>query len=225
MNLKLSERFWKIIFRIQNRLKSNRFHKLLLSLPTTVFIVVAKVSFVRVQSTKFFTGKISQMFDKNPDKIYFIKNCLQNENNISCGDYKSDTLNKSVEIPVTNLSENMLKLKKGQRLAEITIKGNTEVYVCFPRNKRDKLPLKWAGPVRIIKTSIKHPSYLIEYQKQWQMVTKWATREKRRWNQQNQNDIYNEQSNTLILDKESSKESDEEKITIPQCNNRYKVAP
>ena len=61
------------------------------------------------------------MFDKNPDKIYFIKNCLQNENNISCGDYKSDTLNKSVEIPVTNLSENMLKLKKGQRLAEITI--------------------------------------------------------------------------------------------------------
>ena len=121
MNLKLSERFWKIIFRIQNRLKSNRFHKLLLSLPTTVFIVVAKVSFVRAQSTKFFTGKISQMFDKNPDKIYFIKNCLQNENNISCGDYKSDTLNKSVEIPVTNLSENMLKLKKGQRLAEITI--------------------------------------------------------------------------------------------------------
>ena len=33
-----------------------------------------------------------------------------------------------------------------------------------------------------------------------------------KWNGQNQNDICNEQSNTLILDKESSEESDEEKI-------------
>ena len=29
-------------------------------------------------------------------------------------------MNKSVKIPVTNLSENLLKLSKGQRLAEIT---------------------------------------------------------------------------------------------------------
>ena len=61
------------------------------------------------------------MFDKNPDEIYLIKDCLQNENILSYGHYKSDTLNKSLKIPVTNLSQNLAKLKKGQRLAEITI--------------------------------------------------------------------------------------------------------
>ena len=61
------------------------------------------------------------MFDKIPDKIYFIKDFLQNENVLSCEDYKSDTLNKSVKIPVTSLSEDLLKLKKGQRLAAIAI--------------------------------------------------------------------------------------------------------
>ena len=101
------------------------------------------------------------------------------------------------------------------------IKENTEVYVYLPRNKRDKLSLKWAGPVRIIKE--KHPSYLIEYQKQGQTVTKWTTREKLRRTEQNQNDICNEQNSTLILDKESSEESDEEKITIPRCNDRYNL--
>ena len=84
------------------------------------FIEIAKVSFVPVQRTKF-KGKISQMFDKIPDKIYLIKDCLRNENILSCGDYKSDTLNKSVKINVINLSKNMLKLKMGQWLAEITI--------------------------------------------------------------------------------------------------------
>ena len=61
------------------------------------------------------------MFDKNPDKIYLKKDCLRNENILSCGDYKSDTLNKSIKIPVINLSENLMKLKKDQWLAEITI--------------------------------------------------------------------------------------------------------
>ena len=84
------------------------------------FIEIAKVSFVPVQRTKF-KGKISQMFDKIPDKIYLIKDCLRNENILSCGDYKSDTLNKSIKIPVINLSENLMKLKKDQWLAEITI--------------------------------------------------------------------------------------------------------
>ena len=79
--------------------------------------------------------------------------------------------------------------------------------------------LKWAGPVQIIKE--KHPPYLIEHQKQGQMVTKWTTREKLRRTEQNQNDICNEKSNTLMLDKESSEESDEEKIAIPRSNNRY----
>ena len=83
------------------------------------------------------------------------------------------------------------------------------------------MSLKWAGPVRIIKE--KHPSYLIEYQKQGQTVTKWTTREKLRRTEQNQNDICNEQNSTLILDKESSEESDEEKITIPRCNSRYNL--
>ena len=46
---------------------------------------------------------------------------MQNENILSCGDYKSDTLNKSVKISVINVCENLLKLKKGQMLAEITI--------------------------------------------------------------------------------------------------------
>ena len=31
---------------------------------------------------------------------------MQNGNLLSCEDYKSDTLNKSVKIPVTNLSKN-----------------------------------------------------------------------------------------------------------------------
>ena len=81
---------------------------------------------VPVQSTKFVKGKISQMFDKSPNEIYLIKDCLQNENILSCGHYKRDTLNKSIKIPVTNLSENLLKLKKGQRLAEITVAECTE---------------------------------------------------------------------------------------------------
>ena len=38
--------------------------------------------------------------------------------------------------------------------------------------------------------------------------------------EQNQNDICNQQSNRLILDKESSEESNEEKITIPRWSNR-----
>ena len=50
------------------------------SLLTTAFIELAKVSFVPVQNTKFLKGKISHMFDKNPDEIYLIKDCLQNEN-------------------------------------------------------------------------------------------------------------------------------------------------
>ena len=52
------------------------------------------------------------MFDKNSDEIYLIKDFLQNENILSCGDYRSDTLNKSVKIPVTNLSKDLLKLTK-----------------------------------------------------------------------------------------------------------------
>ena len=108
-----------------------------------------------------------------------------------------------------------------RKVCNDVIKENTEVYVYLPRNKRDKLSLKWAGPVRIIKE--KHPSYLIEYQKQGQTVTKWTTREKLRRTEQNQNDIWIEQNNTSIRDKESSEESDEEKITIPRCNNRYNL--
>ena len=54
------------------------------------------------------------MFDKNKDEIYLIKDCLQNGNILSCADNNSNTLNKSVKIPVINSSEN-LKLKKGQR--------------------------------------------------------------------------------------------------------------
>ena len=61
------------------------------------------------------------MFDKNSDEIYLIKDCLQNENILSCRGFKSDTLNKSVKIPATNLSENLIKLKQGQRLAKITL--------------------------------------------------------------------------------------------------------
>ena len=52
------------------------------------------------------------------------------------------------------------------------------------------------------------------------MITKWTAREKLRQTEQNQNNIYNEQSNTLTLDNESSAESDEEKIMIPRYNNR-----
>ena len=101
------------------------------------------------------------------------------------------------------------------------VKENTEVCGYLPRNKRDKLSLKWTGPVRIIKE--KHPSYLIEYQNQGKMVTKWTTREKLRRTEQNQNDIYNEQNNTLILDNESSVVSNEEKIMIPRYNKRYNL--
>ena len=54
------------------------------------------------------------------------------------------------------------------------------------------------------------------------MVTKWTTRENLRRTEQNQNDICNEQSNTLIPDK-SSEESGEENTTIPRCNNRYNI--
>ena len=85
---------------------------------------------------------------------------------------------------------------------------------------RDKLSLKWTGPVRIVKE--KRPYYLIEYWKQGKMVTKWTPRANLRRTEQNQNDICNEQSNTLIPDK-SSEESGEENITIPRCNNRYNI--
>ena len=33
------------------------------------------------------------MFDKNPDEVYLIKDCLQNENILSWGDNKNDTFN------------------------------------------------------------------------------------------------------------------------------------
>ena len=99
------------------------------------------------------------------------------------------------------------------------IKENAEVYVYLSRHKSDKLSLKWTWSVRIIKK--KHPLYLIEYQKQRQMVTKWTTREKLRQTEQNQNDIYNRQSNTLILYNESSEEIDKEKNTISRYNDRY----
>ena len=55
------------------------------------------------------------------------------------------------------------------------------------------------------------------------MVAKWTPRKKLRRTKQKQNDIYSEQSNTLILDKESSEEIKEEKITIPCCNNKYNL--
>ena len=41
-----------------------------------------------------------------------MKDFLQNENIISRGDYESNTLNKSVTVPVANLSENLLILEK-----------------------------------------------------------------------------------------------------------------
>ena len=68
------------------------------SLLTAARVEVAIFSFVPVQSTKFVIGKISQMFNKNPDEIYLIKDCSQNENILSCGDYKSHTFNKSIKI-------------------------------------------------------------------------------------------------------------------------------
>ena len=87
----------------------------------TAFIKVDKDFAAPVQSTKFIKRKISHIFDKNPGEMYVIKDCLQNENILSCGNYKSNTLNKSIKIPVTKLSENLLKFKKSQGLAEITI--------------------------------------------------------------------------------------------------------
>ena len=101
------------------------------------------------------------------------------------------------------------------------IKENSEIYFYLPRTKRDKLSLKWTASVQIIKE--KHPSHLIEYQKQVQMVTKLTTRKKYRRTEQNQSNIHNEQSNTLIVDNKSSEESEEEKITIPRYNNRHNL--
>ena len=54
------------------------------------------------------------------------------------------------------------------------------------------------------------------------MVTKRTARENLRRTEQNQNDICNKKSDTLIPDK-SSEESGEENITIPRCNNRYNI--
>ena len=94
-------------------------------------------------------------------------------------------------------------------------------YIFIYLEAKEKLSLKWTASVQIIKE--KHPSYLIEYQKQVQMVTKLTIRKKFRRTEQNQNNIHNEQSNTLIVDNKSSEESDEEKITIPRYNNRYNL--
>ena len=55
--------------------------------------VIKKILYL--QSTKSVKGKVSLPFDKNPEEIYLIKDCLQNEIFRSCGDYKSDTLNNS----------------------------------------------------------------------------------------------------------------------------------
>ena len=79
------------------------------------------------------------MFAKNPDEVYLIKDCMQNENILTWGDNKNDTFNQSVEIPITNLSENLLKLKKVSELAEITIAECAEnkpigINSVFPNN-------------------------------------------------------------------------------------------
>ena len=52
--------------------------------------------------------EISQIFDKNPDEIYLIKDCLQNENIFSCGEYKRHTLDKSGKFA---------KIKKGSEVS------------------------------------------------------------------------------------------------------------
>ena len=64
----------------------------------------------------------------------------------------------------------------------------------YPETKKDKLSLKWTGSGQTING--KHPSYLIEYQKQSEMATKWQSSEKFRGTKQNQNDIHNALSNT-----------------------------
>ena len=92
----MPERFWKFIFRKKKTDKNQtvfiKYYKEK-SLLTTAFIELAKVSSVPVQNTKFVKGKISQMFDKNTDEIYLIKDCLQNENILSWRDNKNHTFN------------------------------------------------------------------------------------------------------------------------------------
>lgn len=58
-------------------------------------------------------------------------------------------------------------------------------YIYLPRKKRDKLSLKWIGPVRKIKK--KHSSYLREYQRK----DKWLQSEQQEKNLKLPNKIKN----------------------------------
>ena len=49
------------------------------------------------------------MFDKNPDEIYLIKDCLQNENILSYEDYGQDTLISHCILTVLIKTRNDLK--------------------------------------------------------------------------------------------------------------------
>ena len=53
-----------------------------------------------------------------------------------------------------NTSQTKALTYHDRKVCNHAIKENTEVYVYLPRNKRDKLSLKWAGLVRIIRKNI-----------------------------------------------------------------------
>ena len=108
-----------------------------------------------------------------------------------------------------------------KKVCDDILKENTEVYVYLPRNKREKLTLKWDGPVRIIKE--KHPSYLIEFTKQGKATTTWTTREKLRRTEQTVKEA-NDCRNSYIVPEESDSSDDEhEEVKTPRNNIRYNL--
>ena len=96
---------------------------------TSAFIQVAKKAFINENERKFVKGhvRVQNHISKEKDELFQITDEYLNNESIQVGNYvTSEKLNKYMHIPVSNTSEQSLKLQKGHVIAEIHVLEQTE---------------------------------------------------------------------------------------------------
>ena len=73
---------------------------------TTAFIEVAKVSYIEENEVKFVKGRIRNFINisKENSELFEIKDNLTNSDIFVIGNYTTETLKKTVSLPVENIS-------------------------------------------------------------------------------------------------------------------------
>ena len=110
---------------------------------TSAFVEVASSVFIPEKSTSWVKANIrnAKLIDKEENDIYGITDILQNADRLRIGYYTTDDLGKTVSLPVENLAEESIKLKKGEILAEINVLVETsneiDISSCFAVNMND----------------------------------------------------------------------------------------